>query len=131
MDGGKKHLGDKVADKKNRDLVLAIKRRANWGPDWNCVRHSYECPEKSKPVCDRKVHQCRESKKASPIPKETAGYRPREADMKKMRKPELVKVALKGQRFNFIDPTKNVSELTVAQLTRIISRATKWPLADK
>lgn len=130
MNGGKKDLVDKVAAKKNRDIVIAIKRREAWGPEWNCVRHSYECPEKSKPVCDRKEHKCREAKKiVVVVPKESAGFRPFEKELKNMRKPELVKVAKKGQRFHFIDPTKNIDELTVAQLTRLITRATKWPLA--
>lgn len=132
MDGGKKALGDKVADKKNRELMLAIKRRAAWGPDWNCVRQSHECANKAKPVCDRKEHKCRASKKVAattPKAKESAGFRPRESDMNKMLKPELIKVAKKGQRFQFIDAAKNVDDLTVAQLIRLISKATKWPLA--
>lgn len=59
------------------------------------------------------------------------GFRPREADMKQMRWLQLFNVAREGQRFQFIDPTKILTELTRAQLTRLISRATKWPLAPK
>lgn len=129
MNGGKKSVGQKVADKKNREIVLAIQRREAWGPDWNCVRHSYECPEKSKPVCDRKEHKCRASKKSVPAHKESAGFRPHEKELKNMRKPELLKLAHKAQRHEFVDAAKNVDELTVAQLVRLISRATKWPLA--
>ena len=66
-----------------------------------------------------------DAKRVKLLPAPSPFVRPSAAALQTMKKEELIKLFLKGQKKGFINPSKSSNGLTNKQLSREISRATK------